>query len=78
MILAATEGGQANGFSTVVVIVLIFWVLSRLDGGKSARVKRAKRKREIDAFVRSRPEDAELFREVLDELDVDDVRSKRL
>lgn len=72
-----SEGGSATTGGLFVLGLLIIWVLSLLDGGKAARVKRAKRKREIDAIVRSRPEDAELFREVLDELDVRDTRGSR-
>lgn len=77
MILAASEGGQASGATAFILLVLAIWALSRLDGSSAHRAKRAKRKREVDAIVRSRPEDANIFREVLDELDAEDSKKKR-
>ena len=70
MFQAASEGGHASGSATAfILIVLAIWALSRLNRASGAR--RAKRKREIDAIVRSRPEDTDIFREVLDEVDYD-------
>ncbi|MEU9779654.1 hypothetical protein AB0H92_01460 [Streptomyces phaeochromogenes] len=78
MFQAASDGGQAGGGATAfILIVLAIWALSRLDGGSAGRAERAKRKREIDAIVRSRPEDAAIFREVLDELSDEDPKHKR-
>ncbi|WP_405954305.1 hypothetical protein [Streptomyces phaeochromogenes] len=78
MFQAASEGGQAGGGATAFfLIVLAIWALSRLDGGSAGRAKRAKRKREIDAIVRSRPEDADIFHEVLDELRHEGPKHKR-
>ncbi|EKX60650.1 hypothetical protein [Streptomyces ipomoeae] len=71
MFQAASEGGQASGATAFILIVLAIWALSRLGGSSAHRAKRAKRKREIDAIVRSRPEDTDIFREVLDEVDYD-------
>lgn len=72
MFQAASEGGQASGSATAfILIVLAIWALSRLGGMSAHRAERAKRKREIDAIVRSRPEDTDIFREVLDEVDYD-------
>lgn len=70
MFQAASESGQGSGSATAfILIVLAIWALSRLSGASTA--SRAKRKREIDAIVRSRPEDTDLFREVSDEVDYD-------
>jgi hypothetical protein len=70
MFQAASEGGQGSGSATAfILIVLAIWALSRLSRASGAR--RAKRKREIDAIVRSRPEDTDIFREVLNEVDYD-------
>ncbi|MGW0864695.1 hypothetical protein [Streptomyces sp. NPDC002611] len=72
MFQAVSEGSQASGGATAfILIVLAIWALSRLSGPSVHRAKRAKRKREIDAIVRSRPEDTDIFREVLDEVDYD-------
>jgi len=77
MFQAANEGSQAGGGATAfLLIVLAIWALSRLDGGSAGRAERAKRKREIDAFVRSRREDADIFYEVLDELGPEDPKHK--
>jgi hypothetical protein len=75
VILAVSEsGGQASGATAFILIALAIWALSRLSGPSAHRAKRAKRKREIDAIVRSRPEDIDIFREVLDEVDYDKRR----
>ncbi|MFC8080344.1 hypothetical protein ACFUN8_32990 [Streptomyces sp. NPDC057307] len=61
--------------STILLILLILWLLSRHDKRKAA-ARRAKRKAEIAAIVKSRPEDADLFIEVLDEVKAKDAKGK--
>lgn len=77
MLEAASEGTSAVS-STVAffVIVCVIWAANRHERQQAARAKRAKRKAEIRAIVKSRPEDAELFREVLDELGSDDPKQR--
>ncbi|WP_416982939.1 hypothetical protein [Streptomyces sp. T028] len=70
---AASEGGQTiSGGLALFVIVCVIWISHRRERQKAARATRAKRKAEIEAIVKSRPEDADLFHEVLDELGSDD------
>ncbi|MGW3931326.1 hypothetical protein ACWECC_24950 [Streptomyces microflavus] len=77
MILIATSGGEATGgVSALLVIFLVVWMLSRLDHRSSERAARTKRKTEIEAIVKSRLEDADLFREVLNELGTDGTQGK--
>lgn len=73
MFHAANEGGQTiSGGLALFMIVCVIWISHRHERQKAARATRAKRKAEIEAIVKSRLEDADLFREVLDELDADD------
>jgi hypothetical protein len=73
MFQAASEGGQAvSGTAAFFVIVGVIWVANRRERRRAKQAARAKRKAEIQAIVASRPEDADLFREVLDDLDADD------
>jgi hypothetical protein len=66
----ASEGGQAgSGVLALLVVVAVFWISNRRERLKRERALRAKKKAEIQAIVKSRPEDAPLFREVLDELE---------
>ncbi|MDN3263292.1 hypothetical protein QWJ26_26480 [Streptomyces sp. CSDS2] len=75
MLEAASEGAPAvSGSVAFFVIVCVIWAANRHERQKAAQAKRAKRKAEIRAIVKSRPEDAELFREVLDELGKDDAK----
>ncbi|MFE1887218.1 hypothetical protein [Streptomyces microflavus] len=74
--IAASGGETTGGVSALLLIALVVWMLSRLDHRSSERAARAKRKTEIKAIVKSRPEDADLFREVLDELGTDGTRGK--
>ncbi|MFF2735843.1 hypothetical protein [Streptomyces cyaneofuscatus] len=77
MIQFASEASQAaDGSASGIVILVVIWLLLSRSN-KAARTDRARRKREVEVFVRSRPEDAELFREVVDELDVREIRGKR-
>ncbi|WP_435212648.1 hypothetical protein [Streptomyces sp. bgisy034] len=73
MLHAANEGSQTiSGGLALFVIVCVIWISHRHERQKAARATRAKRKAEIEAIVKSRPEDADLFREVLEELDAGD------
>ncbi|MET4669146.1 hypothetical protein [Streptomyces sp. PvR018] len=74
--IAASAGEVSGGVSVLLVIALVVWMLSRLDHRSSERAARTKRKTEIEAIVKSRPEDADLFREVLNELGTDGTRGK--
>lgn len=74
--IAASAGEASGGVSVLLVIALVVWMLSRLDHQSSERAARTKRKTEIEAIVKSRPEDADLFREVLNELGTDGTRGK--
>lgn len=74
--IAASAGEASGGVSVLLAIALIVWMLSRLDHRSSERAARTKRKTEIEAIVKSRPEDADLFREVLNELGTDGTRGK--
>lgn len=75
MIRAASESGQTvSGSLAFFLLVAVIWAANRHERRKAERAKRAKRKTEIEAIVKSRPEDAELFREVLDELGGDDAK----
>lgn len=77
MIPIANPGGETTGGASVLlVIVLVVWMLSRLSHRSSERAARTKCKTEIEAIVKSRPEDADLFREVLNELGTDDTHGK--
>lgn len=77
MIPIATSGGETTGaVSVLLMIVLVVWMLSRPDRRSSERAARTKCKTEIEAVVKSRPEDAALFREVLNELGTDETRGK--
>ncbi|MBD2828148.1 hypothetical protein ID875_06960 [Streptomyces globisporus] len=68
MFHAVSDGAQAgSGLSAVILIGFVIWALSRLDS-TSERTKKAQRKREIETIVRNRTSDADLFREVLDDL----------
>jgi hypothetical protein len=70
MLYAIREGSQATGgMSFVIVVGLLIWALSRLDVVSGERAQRKQRKHEIEAIVRARIGDVEIFREVLDELD---------
>ncbi|MFC8829033.1 hypothetical protein ACFT9I_27210 [Streptomyces sp. NPDC057137] len=61
--------------STILLIVLMLWLLSRYDK-REAAARRAKRKDEIAEIVKSRPEDTDLFREVLDEISANKSKHK--
>lgn len=77
MLVAAGESDPSgSGIAAVLVVAVVFWLLSRHDRRTAAVVGRAKRKAEIAAIVRSRPGDADLFQEVLDELKAKDTKGK--
>lgn len=72
MFQAVSEGAPAvSGSFAVFVIVCVIWAAHRHDKRKRELAQRAKRKAEIEAIVKSRPQDAPLFREALDELETD-------
>ncbi|MFE1887223.1 hypothetical protein [Streptomyces microflavus] len=78
MYQAVSDGSQGagGGVTAVILIILAIWVLSRLDSS-SERTKQAQRKREIETIVRGRTSDADLFREVLDDLDKEERNRRR-
>ncbi len=77
MLLAAGESdASGSGIAAVLVVAVVIWLLSRHDRRTAATAGRAKRKAEIAAIVKSRPGDADLFQEVLDELKARDAKGK--
>ncbi|QYA94401.1 hypothetical protein KZO11_12140 [Streptomyces anulatus] len=77
MIAIAASGGETTGgVSALLWIAVVVWMRSRLDHRSREQAARTKRKTEIEAIVKSRPEDADLFREVLNELGTDGTRGK--
>ncbi len=78
MFRAASEGGQTvSGTFAILVIACVIWAANRHDRLKKEKAlakRKAEIKAEMEAKLKAHPEDAPLFKEVLDELGPDDLK----